>query len=157
MWPPDQCRDEVSDLERSAHKAQLSVGPNSSTQPNPQPNRTPCNQQQTFGHKEDNSGTLFHRNVIVSRLEMHQTVDSQIVQFDTNYKDNVRRVSGFGGIFPTHDSTQPTYNPFLISTIPDPTRGSTQPTDNSAKMLRLETENEAEIETIIPVSRLVAS
>ena len=83
LWPPDQCRDEVSDLERSAHKAQLSVGPNSSTQPNPsqsenfgpinqpnpQPNRTPCNQQQTFGHKEDNSGTLFHRNVIAVTTE----------------------------------------------------------------------------------------
>ena len=33
-------------------------------QSNPQPNRTPHNQQQTFAHKEYNLGTLFHRNII---------------------------------------------------------------------------------------------
>jgi len=35
-------------------------------QPNPQPNRIPCNQQRTFGHEEDNLGTLFHRNIMTA-------------------------------------------------------------------------------------------
>jgi len=73
--------------------AELSVGPISSTQTNathqttdrtqpnpsqsenfwltnqhnPQPNRTPYNQQQTFGQKEDNLGTLFRRNIMTVR------------------------------------------------------------------------------------------
>ena len=59
--------------------AELSVvGPISSTQPNPsqsehfgptnqrntQPNRTPYNQQQTFGTRKTIVGTLFHRNIM---------------------------------------------------------------------------------------------
>jgi len=63
-------------------------------QPNPLPNWTPYNQQQTFGYKEDNLGTLFHRNIMtvsktqeyITGLEMHQTANSQNVQFDTNCK-----------------------------------------------------------------------
>jgi len=35
-------------------------------QPDPQPNRTPHNQRQTFGHKEDNMDTLFHRNIMTA-------------------------------------------------------------------------------------------
>ena len=47
-------------------KPELSVGPISSTQPDPQPNRTPYNQQQTFGTRKTILGTLFHRNIMTA-------------------------------------------------------------------------------------------
>jgi len=45
-------------------------------QPNPQPNRTPHNQQQTFGHKEYNLGALFHRNMMTVSKTPVNTYDN---------------------------------------------------------------------------------
>jgi len=132
-------------MPKSIGATELSVGPMSSTlthqttdptQPNPQSNRTPNNQRQTFGHKEDK---LFHRNIMTSSythqstnmtimsviyhcqwkfrpLEMHQTANSQ---FDTFYKHNTRRVLEFLEIFPTHDTTRPTKK--SLKSLPSPT------------------------------------
>jgi len=106
-----------------------------SNQPSPQLNRTPYNQQQTFGHKEDNLGTLFNRNIMtvsktpVNKHDNCQTANSQNVQFDTNYEHNIQRVLEVLEIFHTHDPIQHTKNTKknLYPTRPNPTRGSTQP------------------------------
>jgi len=45
-------------------------------QPNPQPNRTPHNQQQTFAHKEYNLGALFHRNMMTVSKTPVNTYDN---------------------------------------------------------------------------------
>jgi len=44
----------------------------------------------------------------VTGLEMHQTANSQNVQFDTNYKHNMQRVLELLKNFPTRGPTQPT-------------------------------------------------
>jgi len=70
----------------------------------------------------------------ITRLEMDQTANSQNAWTDTNYKHTIQRVLEFLKFFPTHDLTQPTKNPFKISTQPNPTqpnRGSTETMDNS--------------------------
>jgi len=60
----------------------------------------------------------------VTGLEMHQTANSQNVQFDTNYKHNMQRVLELLKNFPARGPTQPTKNPLKISTQPDPTQPS---------------------------------
>jgi len=71
----------VHGLDGTLYVSELFVGPISSTQPNrsqsedfgptnqpnPQPSRTPHNQHQTFAHKDDNLGALFHKNVMTVR------------------------------------------------------------------------------------------
>ena len=75
------------------------------TQPNPQPNRTPCyTQRQTFAHKEDDLGTLFHRtNDVPNCKSTKRTVRYKLV---TLYTTSFR----IFGTFSERDPTQLTKN-----------------------------------------------
>jgi len=91
-------------------------------QPNPQPNRTPYSQQQTFGHNLD---TLFHINIMTVRnrdapnCKIHKTYSVMLI------RSKIQLVFKFWEIFPNHDPTQPAKYPTNL--YPQ----SNQPMDNS--------------------------
>jgi len=94
---------------------------------NPQPNRTPYNQQQTFGHKENNFN-ISQSVKVYQVLLIYQHLSLSRYQVLLQQSQETYHVLEFLELFLTHDPTQPTkklkistqLNPAQLVGRPDP-------------------------------------